>query len=257
MSQLRYLSDSAKKKYLKKLNKFYKYDDSVLQAMEKYTIYEHKYIDGVEKIDNNMREKLYDLTDRTTKFLEKHNIVYWLDSGTLLGAMRNHKMIEWDDDVDIGIPYDSYIQLEDLIKTFDYESEPQKKEIYYIDQEYKIKFRIFQSDPDKGLFKDISFLIKTYLFEDNSVFVDLLVYIKKNNKYITNSIGWQNTFIYEIDDIYPLKKIKFGYGKYYIVKNPINYLNTGYWFWKHLGVASHAHFKYLKKTRNRNNYFLL
>jgi phosphorylcholine metabolism protein LicD len=259
MDELRYLSDSGKKKYLKKINKFYNYDDNILQIMQKKTIYEHKYIDSVEKIDNNMKKKIYDLTNRTAKFLEKYNIEYWLDGGTLLGAMRNHKIIDWDDDADIAIPYNSYIKLENLIKTFEsyVVTEKNKEKIYYIDHKYNIKFKISQGNPKKSIYKNISLMINSSLLEDNSVIVDLIVYIKKNNKYIPNTSSWENTFVYNIDDIYPLKQIKFGNHKYYIVNNPINYLNNGYWFWKHLGVASHSHYKNLINTRNTTNYFLL
>ena len=251
----RYFSYGSKKKYLKKINKFYKYDDTILQSMQNKTIYEHKYIDGVEKIDKNMRKKLYDLTDITATFLEKHNIVYWLDSGTLLGAVRNRQMIEWDDDVDLAIPYESYIKLEELIKTFYHEKID--TDTFYFDYEHKIKFKILQGEPKNVLFNNITFIIKTYFLDDDSVFVDLLVYVKKKNRYISNYIGWENIFYYDVNDIYPLKKIKFGNRKYYTVRNPVNFLNNAYKFWRHLGVASHAHYKHLKKTRSRNNYFLL
>ena len=47
-------------------------------------------IDELKKIE-------YDMLVDFAKFCDKNNLIYFLSSGTLLGAVRHHDFIPWDD----------------------------------------------------------------------------------------------------------------------------------------------------------------
>ena len=48
------------------------------------------------------------------KFCRENNLTYWLEYGTMLGAIRHKGYIPWDDDIDVGMyreDYDKFIQI--------------------------------------------------------------------------------------------------------------------------------------------------
>lgn len=55
---------------------------------------------GIKYLKENLKE--------IKEIFDKHGIRYWLDWGTLLGAVRDGKILEWEHDIDFGTMNDSW-----------------------------------------------------------------------------------------------------------------------------------------------------
>ena len=69
-------------------------------------------------------------------FCKKNNIQYWLDCGTLLGAIRHKGYIPWDDDIDVGMLREDYNKFISLSSSFN-DNEKYIFKCYEIDKNWK------------------------------------------------------------------------------------------------------------------------
>ena len=63
---------------------------------------------------DELRKIQIEILDVVAKFCDDHEINYWLDGGTLIGAVRHKGYIPWDDDIDLGMlrpDYDKFMRL--------------------------------------------------------------------------------------------------------------------------------------------------
>ena len=79
------------------------------------TIFTHTHLKFNEENKKLVSKILLELLKDITDFLQMHNIRYFISNGTLLGAFREKKLIDTDDDIDIRIHKDDWETYKDKI----------------------------------------------------------------------------------------------------------------------------------------------
>lgn len=137
---------------------------------------------------------LYQIMYDTDKILESNGLNYWIDGGSLLGAVRHKSMIPWDDDLDIGIMQNDVKKFLSLEKQF-------KKCGYSISKVF-FGYKIFYTN--KPLIEGENFSFP---------FIDVFPFKKIGHKYKlfykSARDTWPEESWYE-DELFPLKKYEFG-----------------------------------------------
>jgi lipopolysaccharide cholinephosphotransferase len=220
--------------YVKNLNNISYY---LGQEKKEFTKEDYEYIHKV----------LLENIKKTIKIFEKHNIKYWADGGTLLGSIRDNKIIDYDDDIDIGLLGEDFIRLmnneNNILEDFD-----------------KMNLHLTKYEDSKlGIIK---ILTKSNDYKKDKIFIDIMSYEIVNNKYVLSNKKarkkWPN-FYFNDNELFPIKKGKLNDISINIPNNPIKFLERGYGncsnekCWKIPNNSPGHHYKEINLTNQLSN----
>jgi phosphorylcholine metabolism protein LicD len=171
---------------------------------------------GQERMTNILRE-----LDRICR---KYKLSYWLNGGTLIGAIRHKGWIPLDADVDVCMTLDDFKVLESLAKkelpnTMFLQSNN-------TDPNYKNNVMHFMSK-----IRDLDY---SYIDWDdkwhNGVQLDIFIFKKKKKKLTIDlneiqKLEFRDIFTMNYNDVFPLKELEFENIKVYVQNNYVDYMN--------------------------------
>lgn len=128
------------------------------------------------KFTDKNRRKAEKLLLEITTLLEKNNIEYCLEGGTLLGIYRENRLLPWDNDVDLSILNSELINISPFLEDLQLNN-------------YRVKYRHFEQDKlifNKGDLRIIKIRKKRFwgIFKDN---ICLEIFVKYSND---TSVYW-------------------------------------------------------------------
>ena len=117
--------------------------------------------------DTTLREAqmiMLEILKEVDRICREENIEYWLDGGTLLGAIRHKGFIPWDDDIDIAMRYADYerfleIAPKKLSQEFFFQTNKTDKNMFSFWIKIRDRKSLLVEDPNaqchQGIFIDI------------------------------------------------------------------------------------------------------
>ena len=160
-------------------------------------------------------EQLHQLFALLLKVFKKYNIFTLAMSGTLLGIVRNHDYILWDDDVDMAVNFSDYTRIMDLNTLLN----PMGIEI--ANQKYP------WIDGKKWKVLKFRYIDKPF------VFIDLFPFEFKGHTYRMPPKGfvpkdWYRRNVFKVNELYPLQMLKLRDLWVPCPNNPIGFVNRSY-----------------------------
>ena len=116
---------------------------------------------------NKLHETLVEMLDYVDDICKKHELEYFLNCGSVLGAVRHKGFIPWDDDIDIMLPRDSYDKFISIIKDskmekYSIQNEETEKNYYLLFSKLRKRGTTFLEMDSQGLYSDNGIYIDVF-----------------------------------------------------------------------------------------------
>lgn len=184
-----------------------------------------------EPVNPKITSQLYLMMQDFHDIMSENNVPYFITCGTLLGAVRNQEIINWDDDIDVGIfdvHADQFCQLEAKFNARGYQLSRYPKGFFF-----KISSKNGEHLPTSGA------------WVGNYPWIDIMVFTKQNNKFVYHPDGPLADLVqsnFTDTDLLPLTKLKLGNLEVWGPKDPKPFLNQVYpdWESKYIILPNHS-----------------
>ena len=131
-----------------------------------------------------IQKLLFDMLCEVDSICKAHNIKYFLAGGTLLGAVRNHGFIPWDDDIDIMMLRDDFehflkVARNELPEKLFLQTPVDENGCHYLNAKIRLNGTVFSSE-----------FLKRFPSLHNGLFLDIVAH-----DYTANSLFGQKLHI--------------------------------------------------------------
>lgn len=201
------------------------------------SVYSLAWVQRPEPLPGLYVQALYQLLHDVHQVLENCGIPYWIEAGTLLGAVRHRGLIPWDDDIDIQVFDSSATMLAQkaipLLQSMGYG---------------------FHSLPQEGGIKVHCTAEQIKLAPQEALPACDIFYAREKTK--GNLFIWGCSASFSLVDLLPLKEYAFGPLKVWGPANPLPYLSRLYGKnWALMAKRGNDHFTNQRHTSH--SYFLI
>ncbi len=117
--------------------------------------------------DSDSEKNAVQFMHRNVEIMKSVGIEFWVEGGTLLGALRDQKLIPWDHDLDFGMKFKSETQMKQLIRE--------------LRRHFYVSVKSFQKTDtiwDLGRYRVLKIYPRKYLLLHEALCLDLFVYYK-------------------------------------------------------------------------------
>ena len=113
-----------------------------------------------------LKKELWELLRIFDHICREEHIEYWVDYGTLLGAVRHQGFIPWDDDIDVSMRYEDYLRFFEVCDRY---FPPNVRAVNYDRSKDCIT-------PFRGYLQNTSILLEDVLGDTIMAFIDIFFY---------------------------------------------------------------------------------